>query len=283
MRIDRDRQPSLCGWPAQSRKECRERAPQLPRPAVGLARARHALRASIFRRPAPAHRHRRARSALRPARSSSATSRCRRSTCRCRAQVVNRCGPAARARPHATSSSPTTSAVVRHIADRVAVMYLGRIVEIGDKATIYARPTAPLHARRCSPPCRRPRPGRLPRRRAAVQGGKSCALSPPSGCPFHSALPAGDRPLQASRCRPLPHGSIGRERRLPPGRQHAPESGGPQASRSLSWSRASRARGPEKSQNPADCRLRCLWGVGLAREPATLQSSGTSPSHTSMT
>ena len=36
--------------------------------------------------------------------------------------------------------------LVRHISDRVAVMYLGRVVEIGQKADIYERPVAPVHA-----------------------------------------------------------------------------------------------------------------------------------------
>ena len=37
-------------------------------------------------------------------------------------------------------------AVVRHIADRVGVMYLGRLVELADKATLFARPRHPVHA-----------------------------------------------------------------------------------------------------------------------------------------
>ena len=44
--------------------------------------------------------------------------------------------------------------VLRQIADRIAVMYLGRLVEIGDSEQIYDAPEAPVHGARC---CRRSR------------------------------------------------------------------------------------------------------------------------------
>ncbi|BBK45184.1 peptide ABC transporter ATP-binding protein [Allostella vacuolata] len=84
--------------------------------------------------------------------------------------------------------------VVRHIADRVAVMYLGRIVEIGDKETVYARPLHPYtEALLAAAPL--PRPGR-PRVRAAVRGEIPSAMNPPPGCPFHPRCP-----LAVERCR----------------------------------------------------------------------------------
>jgi len=84
--------------------------------------------------------------------------------------------------------------IVRHIADRVAVMYLGRIVEIGDKETIYRRPLHPYTAALLAAvPV--PRPGR-PRRRAAVQGEIPSPMNPPAGCAFHPRCP-----LATDRCR----------------------------------------------------------------------------------
>jgi oligopeptide/dipeptide ABC transporter ATP-binding protein len=84
--------------------------------------------------------------------------------------------------------------IVRHIADRVAVMYLGRIVEIGDKETIYRTPLHPYtEALLAAVPV--PRPGR-PRRRAAVQGEIPSAMNPPAGCPFHTRCP-----LATDHCR----------------------------------------------------------------------------------
>jgi len=84
--------------------------------------------------------------------------------------------------------------IVRHIADRVAVMYLGRIVEIGDKETIYRRPLHPYtEALLAAVPV--PRPGH-PRRRAAVQGEIPSPMNPPAGCAFHPRCP-----MATDRCR----------------------------------------------------------------------------------
>ena len=118
------------------------RACSAGRPAPSHARA---LPARVLRRPAPAHRHRpRARGRARS--SSSATSRSPRSTCRSRRRSSTCCRTCRRSSASPTSSSRTTSRSCEHISDRVAVMYLGRIVELRRQARALRAPAPPLHA-----------------------------------------------------------------------------------------------------------------------------------------
>ncbi len=73
--------------------------------------------------------------------------------------------------------------LVRHLAHRVAVMYLGRVVEIGPTAELFANPRHP-YTRALIQAAPRLVPGR-PVREDAVRGELPSPLNPPTGCTFH--------------------------------------------------------------------------------------------------
>ncbi len=85
-------------------------------------------------------------------------------------------------------------AVVKHISDRVAVMYLGNIIETADSETIYRDAKHPYTQSLIAaipvpdPHCKTPR--------HIIQGDVPSAINPPSGCHFHPRCPCAE-----SRCR----------------------------------------------------------------------------------
>ncbi len=100
--------------------------------------------------------------------------------------------------------------VVEHIADRVAVMYLGTLVEVASRDQIWRNPQHPYtKALLAAAPIADPKAARA-RQRMVLQGELPSAIDPPAGCPFHSRCPIAQERCKADKpvLRPVGGGTL---------------------------------------------------------------------------
>jgi len=96
-------------------------------------------------------------------------------------------------------------AVVRHVADEVGVMYLGRLVEVAPKAELFARPRHPYTRMLLDaiPDIRMSGRARTP-----VQGEVPNPLNPPAGCSFHPRCPHANERCRSERPKQIALGAV---------------------------------------------------------------------------
>jgi peptide/nickel transport system ATP-binding protein len=91
--------------------------------------------------------------------------------------------------------------VVRHMSDRVAIMYLGKIVETGEREAVFSRLLHPYtEALLSAVPRIRPEERK---KQLILQGDIPSPLAPPPGCPFHTRCPYATPPLCTEAPPPL--------------------------------------------------------------------------------
>jgi oligopeptide transport system ATP-binding protein len=105
------------------------------------------------------------------------------------AQIINLLGKLAREMGLTLIFISHDLSVVKHISDRIAVMYLGRIVELGPAAQVFEKPLQPYTKALVSAvPIPDPERERT-RQRIILAGDPPSPMNPPEGCPFHPRCP----------------------------------------------------------------------------------------------
>jgi oligopeptide/dipeptide ABC transporter ATP-binding protein len=125
-----------------------------------------------------------------------------------RAQVVNLMAEIQKERRLSYLFISHDLGLVQHVSDRVMVMYLGRVVETGTTAALFA---SPRHPYTCGLLAAVPRPDPKRRRaaRETIKGEVPSPFAPPSGCAFHPRCPLATERCQRERpeLRPLVGGT----------------------------------------------------------------------------
>ncbi len=108
------------------------------------------------------------------------------------AQIINLLGKLSREMQLTLIFISHDLSVVKHISDRIVVMYLGRIVEIGPAAQVFDRPLHP-YTKALVSAVPIPDPEReAKRQRIILAGDPPSPINPPKGCPFHPRCPFND-------------------------------------------------------------------------------------------
>ena len=164
---------NCCGWSGSSRASRAATRTNFPAASASASRSRARSRSNRS--------------------SSSATSRYRRSMSRSARKSSTCCATCRTGSGLAYIFVSHDLAVVKHIADRVAVMNLGGIVETADTQALFASPRHP-YSRALLSAIPVPKP-RAKRSRMLLQGEMPSALNPPAGLPLSYPLPLCDRAL----------------------------------------------------------------------------------------